>query len=165
MHYLKISFKEILSIYCAEPKRKGDLLIKNPHLIANRKLTQCANVLQNPYILGIVAEFGLIAKETRYNARCISQFCRKASQQVKCGSNAWNNEKSLKHVIKCVELQRNGDTAPVFKLSNQGKIYATKLEALGDVSDTRIHTQDSRRVCKNIYKIWRIISMQGHLTC
>lgn len=119
------------------------------------RVRQCATILHDHDVLAKLSEGDMIATEARYHSRCLVSYYNRADRLIDTAHNANDNNVHgvvLAELIAYIEDMRSNQTiAPVFKLSELKKLYLSKLQTYGILSDSRVnsssHCHGSCTVC------------------
>lgn len=111
------------------------------------RVREYAAVLNDVRLLSKLSEGDLIAREAKYHARCLVAFYNRASRvgsadsESTVSNSVQKSSIALAELIAYIEDVRSNETiAPVFRLSELAKLYASRLNQLGVAHDAREHS-------------------------
>ena len=130
--------------FCNEPAG-SDCLHNASTYDIDVKVRRCALELEDTALLAKLVPGDMIALEAKYHRKCLTNLYNRA-RTSKNAATKLESDDDL-HGIAFAELvtfmedfRREGTVAPVFKLSDLADMYRTRLEQLGAVIGSRIHT-------------------------
>src|SRR5207244_4765802 len=136
-------YTEPICFFCNEPAGLTVLHEVSTYNI-DTNVRRCALELEDTALLAKLAAGDMIAIEAKYHQNCLRSLYNKARQSA---TNDCDEDESRLHGIAFAELvafmedmNRDEETAPVFKLIDIGNMYNVRLEQLGMTVEKRIHT-------------------------
>ena len=130
--------------FCNEPAG-SDCLHNASTYDIDVKVRRCALELEDTALLAKLVPGDMIALEAKYHRKCLTNLYNRA-RTSKNAATKLESDDDL-HGIAFAELvtfmedfRREGTVAPVFKLSDLADMYRTRLEQLGAVIGSQIHT-------------------------
>lgn len=125
-------------------------------------ISHYATELQDTHMLAKLATADMRATDAHYHKTCetsyINRFQAHISSKTKASSNSTCAESvAIAELVSYIkDEQSEKDIAPVFKLSDLGRMYATRLEQLGVELSTKINTTRLKnRLLPQIPKLYR----------
>jgi len=135
---------EPVCFFCDEPAGSAGLHEAATKQI-DKKVWKHALELEDTALLAKLAAGDMIAIEAKYHKNCLSTLYNKARQATFHDSTG--DEDNRLHGIAFAELvafmeevSSDEDNAPVFKLADLAQLYKVKLEQLGVVMESCVHT-------------------------
>ena len=112
----------------------------------DQKVRSCAIDLQDRILLAKLAGGDMVAIDALYHVKCLLSFYRRHADAVKHRSMEDHKTECLNGiafaglVAHIEDFRDDSDVAPVFQLSDLGKLYMSRLEDLGVKTEGRLHT-------------------------
>ena len=129
--------------FCDEPAGPAGLHNASTYDF-DRSVRKCALQLEDTALLAKLSSRDMIATEAKYHSRCLVALRNRARS---ISSVCVDDQFAHLHGIAFAELvtyiedfRNEDDVAPVFKLVDLAAMYKNRLEQLGMVSDSRVHT-------------------------
>ena len=129
--------------FCDEPAGPAGLHNASTYDF-DRSVRKCALQLEDTALLAKLSSGDMIATEAKYHSRCLVALRNRARS---ISSVCVDDQFAHLHGIAFAELvtyiedfRNEDDVAPVFKLVDLAAMYKNRLEQLGMVSDSRVHT-------------------------
>ena len=118
------------------------------------RVRECAQTLQDEKLLAKLSAGDLVAQEAKYHAVCLASLYQKGKLKSSCYSHKDDTSQSiaLAELIEYIEdYKLKSNTAPIFKLCDLTRLYATRLEQMGVSPSGRLHsTRLKERLLKRI---------------
>ena len=134
---------EPICFFCNEPAGSAGLHNASTYSI-DTNVPRIALELQETALLAKLAAGDMIAIEAKYHHDCLRRLYNRGRKVVHKSND---EDDSCLHGTAFAELvaflegtNSDDDSAPVFKLTNIAQMYKTRVEQLGGIVATRIHT-------------------------
>ena len=134
-----------VSKYLFRDSAEGDLY-KLLAFQLERKVWQCATILEGNTLLGKLSAGVMIAKDAMYHSKCLLALYKRSKQKSfvlddnKNGFEKQGHGQVLAELTFYMEQTANEVEGYIFKLSNLANLYKTRVRELGSHTPNRVHT-------------------------
>ena len=137
--------KKKVCFFCGEPPGNSGVHEAATFQI-NKRVRACAVLLEDTELLAKLSTGDMVALEAKYHSKCLAGLYNRATTVKSDGEsidemNAFSGIAFAELVMYIEEVHQVDEVgAPIFKLSDLGQLYSSRMEQLGVKLDTRVHT-------------------------